>query len=179
MTWEIYRTYPEHPYVSPERDEASFKELLARGKERIVSRHYMERTAEGLLPGAIILLWRINFETFTTQSVFPKYLEYTYGISGSDVLQELLAENYISLQTGREALSHLSMKELKYLLQQQQLSGYSKMKRDELEQFASSKLTEDYLETAVSIRGYRLTPKGQQVLNANQDIVDKHPKKQY
>ncbi len=38
-------------------------------------------TPEGWLPGDIILLWRIHFGTFLTNSVYPRYFESTYGIS--------------------------------------------------------------------------------------------------
>ena len=40
----------------------------------------MELLTDDLLAGDIILLWRINFGTFTTETWFPKYFEYTYGI---------------------------------------------------------------------------------------------------
>ena len=33
--------------------------------------------------GDIILLWRVGFDTFTTQSWFPKYLEHAYGIDAA------------------------------------------------------------------------------------------------
>ena len=40
----------------------------------------MELLTDDLLAGDIILLWRIQFGTFTTETWFPKYFEYTYGI---------------------------------------------------------------------------------------------------
>ena len=49
----------------------------------------MKRLEEGILPGHfLILLWRISFSTFTNESVFPKYFEYTYGVNAEQALQE-------------------------------------------------------------------------------------------
>ena len=177
--WRVYQDYAEHPYTSPERDETVFANLIAQGKEKVVPKRHMVRTSEGLLPGSIILLWRIAFETFTTDSVFPKYLEYTYGISGENELQKLVSNQYAYMQTASDSLVHLSMQELKYLLKQYNVSGYSKMKRGELEQFVRQQLTLEQLEAHVQVRGYRLTEKGQMALTNNQYIVDQHPKKQY
>ena len=43
----------------------------------------MELLTDDLLAGDIILLWRIQFGTFITETWFPKYFEYTYGIDAS------------------------------------------------------------------------------------------------
>ena len=40
----------------------------------------MELLTDDLLAGDIMLLWRIQFGTFTTETWFTKYFEYTYGI---------------------------------------------------------------------------------------------------
>ncbi|MCC9955426.1 hypothetical protein HK115_09460, partial [Streptococcus agalactiae] len=70
---EIYKNYPNIPYISPERDLAEIN------FSKVVPRKNMEETSEGLLPGDIILLWRIQFGTFTTETSFSKYFEYIYG----------------------------------------------------------------------------------------------------
>ena len=44
----------------------------------------------GLLPGDIILLWRINFGTFTNESHFHKYFSQDYGIDAPAHLVELI-----------------------------------------------------------------------------------------
>lgn len=41
-------------------------------KTKISARNLVEFD-NGLLPGGIILLWRINFGAFTNESIFPKY----------------------------------------------------------------------------------------------------------
>ena len=82
---ELYADYPEMPYISPERD------LAETNFTKPVPKRNMVRTAEGLLPGHIILLWRINFGTFTTETTFSKYFEYTYGVNGRAALNDLIA----------------------------------------------------------------------------------------
>lgn len=76
----LYQDYPEIPYISPERDLAQWEKDLTDGSATRVPKRNMLRTEEGLLPGDIILLWRIQLGTFTTETVFPKYFEYDYGI---------------------------------------------------------------------------------------------------
>lgn len=51
------------------------------------------------------------------------------------------------------------------------------MKRDELDQAVLSHFSEEELSTLVDLRGYRLLPKGEEVLGANANIVDRHPQK--
>lgn len=45
---EIYKNYPNIPYISPERDLAEIN------FSKVVPRKNMEETSEGLLPGDII-----------------------------------------------------------------------------------------------------------------------------
>ena len=56
----MYEDYMIKPYVSPDRDP----------KEGVkpVPKRNMEPLADGLLAGDIILLWRINFGTFTNET---------------------------------------------------------------------------------------------------------------
>ncbi|PMC00924.1 hypothetical protein CJ239_04615 [Streptococcus sp. UMB0029] len=61
--------------MSPERDLDAW--LL---NPKPVPKRNMELLTDDLLAGDIILLWRIQFGTFTTETWFPKYFEYTYGI---------------------------------------------------------------------------------------------------
>lgn len=51
------------------------------------------------------------------------------------------------------------------------------MKTADLDQALHDNLTEEELASHFSIRGYKLTPKGEEILEQNQDIVDHHPKK--
>ena len=54
----------------------SERDLAEINFSKVVPRKNMEETSEGLLPGDIILLWRIQFGTFTTETSFSKYFEY-------------------------------------------------------------------------------------------------------
>ena len=75
---KFYADHEVKPYISPERDLEAW--LL---DPKPVSKRNMELLRDGLLAGDIILLWRIHFGTFTTETWFPKYFEYTYGIHAS------------------------------------------------------------------------------------------------
>lgn len=82
---ELYADYPKIPCISPGCD------LAETNFTKPVPKRNMVRTAEGLLLGHIILLWRINFGTFTTETTFSKYFEYTYGVNGRAALNDLIA----------------------------------------------------------------------------------------
>ena len=57
------------------------------------------------------------------------------------------------------------------------IAELSKMKSDELDQALHDNFSEEELASQFSIRGYKLTPKGEQILEQYQDIIDRHPKK--
>ena len=72
---KFYKDHKVKPSISPERDLDAW--LL---NSKPVPKRNMELLEDKLLAGDIILLWRIQFGTFTTETWFPKYFEYTYGI---------------------------------------------------------------------------------------------------
>ena len=51
------------------------------------------------------------------------------------------------------------------------------MKAADLDQTLHDNFSEEELASHFSIRGYKLTPKGKQILERYQEIVDRHPKK--
>lgn len=51
------------------------------------------------------------------------------------------------------------------------------MKAADLNQALHDHFSEKELASHFSIRGYKLTPKGEEILEQYQDIVDRHPKK--
>lgn len=51
------------------------------------------------------------------------------------------------------------------------------MKAADLDQALHENLSEEELARHFSIRGYKLTPKGEQILVQYQEIIDRHPKK--
>ena len=137
----------------------------------------MELLADDLLPGDIILLWRIQFGTFTTETWFPKYFEYTYGIDAPKNLKTLVEKGYADIETVFDSLDHLNSTTKKNILKSKGITGLFKMKATDLDQAFHDNLTEEELASHFSIRGYKLTPKGEEILEQYQDIVDRHPKK--
>lgn len=168
----MYNDYPVKPYVSPERNLMT--EIF-----KPVPRRNMEPLADGLLAGDIILLWRIAFGTFTNETGFPKYFEYTYGIDAARHLQELIEKGYAYEETPRASLDHLNSSQKKQILTAKQVKGLSKLKAAELDRVLCECLTEEELGSYFGVRGIALTEKGQTTLRAYQSIVDRHPQKKF
>ncbi|MEY8463338.1 hypothetical protein [Streptococcus merionis] len=170
----LYADYPNPPYISPERDlmaeELGFKP---------VPRRNMESLNDGLLAGDIILLWRIAFGTFTTDSVMPKYLEFTYGIEGQKHLDILVEKGFARVESAFESLDHITATVKKAILKSKGVTGLSKLKSDQLDQILKEQLTEAELTTFFEVRGYALTDKGEKALAANQAVIDRHPQKKF
>ena len=78
---EVYGEHAEMPFISPKYES----ELL----QKPIAKRQMERTEEGFLPGHIILLWRIQFGTYTKRSSHHKYFYTTYGIDAQKELEEI------------------------------------------------------------------------------------------
>lgn len=95
----IYKDYPVKPYISPNRDMEAW--LL---NPKPVPKRNMELPENNLLAGDIILLWRINFGTFTTETRFPKYFEYTYIIDAPKHLEMLVEKGYAIIETAFDSL---------------------------------------------------------------------------
>ena len=62
-------------------------------------------------------------------------------------------------------------------LKKKGVAGLSKMKAADLNQAFHDHFSEEALSQCFSIRGYKLTPKGEQALKDHQAIIDRHPKK--
>lgn len=65
----------------------------------------------------------------------------------------------------------------KNIFKKNEVTGLSKMKIADLDQALHNHFSEEELAGLFSIRGYRLTPKGEQTLKDHQAIIDRHPKK--
>ena len=65
----------------------------------------------------------------------------------------------------------------KSILKKKGVTGLSKMKASDLNQAPHDHFSEEELANCFSIRGYKLTPKGEQALKDHQVIIDLHPKK--
>ncbi|MBF0846853.1 hypothetical protein IR145_05165, partial [Streptococcus danieliae] len=98
------------PYISEDRDFDTWLKEVSLSKSKLVPKKNMEKTDEGLIAGDIILLWRVHFGTFTTDTVqsnyFPKYFEYTYGINGEKNLENLLENELVYIKSIMESLKH-------------------------------------------------------------------------
>lgn len=169
---EMYREHQVKPYISPERDLESW--LL---EAKPVPKRNMVRLEEGLLPGDIILLWRINFGTFETTTPYSKYFEYMYGINGPAHMEQLLADGYAHMESAFDSLDHITSTAKKNILKAEGVAGLSKMKAADLDLALREHLTEERLASYFSVRGYALTEKGRAALENHPEVIDKHPKK--
>ncbi|HFI0040105.1 TPA: hypothetical protein ACGOTH_000535 [Streptococcus suis] len=169
---EMYKDHEVKPYISPERDLAAW--LL---EAKPVPKRNMIRLEEGLLAGDIILLWRVNFGTFTTTTPYSKYFEYIYGINGPAHMDKLLAEGYVYLESAFDSLDHITSTAKKNILKAEGVTGLSKMKAAELDTALKDHLTEEKLAPYFAVRGYALTEKGRAALENHPEVIDKHPKK--
>lgn len=100
---KLYKDYQVKPFISTERDLDAW--LL---NPKPVPKRNMELLEDNLLASDIILLWRIYFETFTTENWFPEYFEYTYGIDAPKHLKTLVEKGYALVETVFDSLDHLN-----------------------------------------------------------------------
>ncbi|TCD46127.1 hypothetical protein D3X11_01305 [Streptococcus sp. X16XC17] len=168
----MYEDFENKPYIWPERD-------LATEDFKSVPKRNMESLGNDLLAGDIILLWRIAFDTFTNESWFPKYFEYIYGINAPERLKMLLDRGFAYEETAFDSLNHLNSSMKRKILKENGVAGLSKMKVADLNQAIKDNLTEAELATYFTVRGLNLTEKGERALAANQEVIDRHPKKKF
>lgn len=170
----LYQDYEVQPYISPERLESLGGEV-----PKTVPKRNMTLLEDGLLAGDIILLWRVNFGTFTTASPFPKYFETTYGIDAKARLDRLVARGYAYQETAFASLDHINSSQKKTILKTKGVTGLSKLKKADLDQALEDHFSEEELAQAFAIRGYALTDKGTKTLTHYQEVVDSHPQKKF
>lgn len=173
----IYEGYPELPYISPERNLKKWIRDLSLTSETRVPLRNMQRTHEGLLPGDIILLWRISLGTFTNESVMPKYFEYDYGIHAHQSLKDLIIKGYVIEESAYESMDHVTAALLKNLLKLKQVKGYSKLNKTGLVEEVKKHYSDEELGEYFDVRGTRLSESGKKALANNQFVIDKHPTK--
>lgn len=167
---EVYRGYPEKPYISPERNMHSWLEQVSLFGKVVPKENMIRRN--GLLPGHIMILWRISLENFSTASTLPQYLEYEYGIHGYEAIDFLLMEQMIEFDTNENNLSLLTIPELKEILKTKALKvGGNK---GEL----ISRLKENF--NAAEIDGFSmkkkfiLTDKGRKELESQYNVIEQY-----
>lgn len=169
---KVYADYPEQPYISPERDLALWTEYPEKFPYSKVERKQMFRTEENVLPGDIILLWRISLNTFTNESDYPNYFEYKYGINGPDSLKHLIELGYAYECSATDSIIALNMVTLKRIMRKYKLD--LKGKKMELVNRVLAHIDESQLKDEFTLRNYRITEKGKDLLNKYAHLIMAH-----
>ena len=184
---QLYRSHRNLPYISPERDLAAWLEEVELSSSKAVPKWALEPVANielygGYLfevtAGDIILLWRISFDTFTTQSWFPKYFEHTYGIDAAFDLRMLVEAGLVEIGSATDSLDLMTAPALRKALKDAGVNGLSSAKKADLMRLARERLSPAQLEDVVPVRSYKLTTTGRALLDAHPEVVAKHPKKE-
>lgn len=182
----LYRSHRSLPYISPERDLAAWLEEVELSSSKAVPKWALEPVANielygGYLfevtAGDIILLWRVGFNTFTTQSWFPKYFEHTYGIDAAFDLRMLVEAGLVEIESAANSLDLVTAPALRKALKDAGVNVLSGTKKADLMRLAREHLSPAQLEDAVPVRSYKLTTAGRTLLDVHPEVVAKHPKK--
>ena len=176
---EIYANHDEMPYISPNRDLTQWLNQVELSSGQTVPKRNMVRLGEDLLPGHIIILWRVRFGTYDNTTVISKYFEYDYGIDAKSDIEVLINRGLVAVMTAKESLTYLTAPQLKKWLKEKNIAGFSKFKKQELMGAVRQAYAEEELAEKFSLRGYTLTEAGEKVLNNHDEVIDKHPKKKY
>ena len=78
----------------------------------------------------------MGFDTFTTQSRFPKYFEYTYGIDAAFDLRMFVEAGFVEVESAADSLDLGTAPALRKAPKDAGVSGLSGMKKAELISFA-------------------------------------------
>lgn len=176
---EKYAQHPEMPYISPERNLAAWLEEVETCSNKLVSKRNMIRLDGGYLPGHIIILWRVQFGTYTNETVISKYFEYKYGIDAKKEMNTLIQDGYVIELGALDSLDFQTAGQLKTYLKNKGIHGYSKMTKAQLVEAIQVHFSEEELEELFTIRKYELTNKGEKLLSKHPEVIDKHPKKKF
>ncbi|MBS4461578.1 hypothetical protein JXA27_03200 [Aerococcaceae bacterium zg-B36] len=175
----LYAQHQEMPYINPNRDLESWLNEVKTSSNKLVPKRNMIRLEEGYLPGHIIILWRVQFGTYTNETTISKYFEYSYGIDAKKELDVLIQNGYVIELSAFDSLDFQTAGQLKAYLKDKNISGLTKLKKHELEELIRTHFTEEELSTYFTIRKYALTPAGETLLNNHSEVIDKHPKKKF
>lgn len=175
----IYQAHEEMPYISPNRDLATWLEEAALSSSKLVPKRNMIRLTEGVLPGDIIILWRVQFGTYTNETVISKYFEYLYGIDARAAIQDLQQQGYVVQLSAHESLNQITAPLLRKILKEKGIANLAKLKKPELEALIHEKVSEEELGAYFTVRQYVLTPSGEQLLANHPEVIAKHPQKKF
>lgn len=174
-----YQDYPEMPFISKHRDLTLWLKKVAVDGSYLVPKRNMERLAGDVLPGDIIVLWRVQFGTLTNESIMPQYFEYNYGIDAYQALADLIAKGHVRVQNSYENLELHPATALKAILKAKNIKVPTGTKKAGLVDLVKANFSEAELEQHLHVKGYQITKSGEQLLKTHTQIVDKHPKKKY
>lgn len=172
ITHPMYKDYPEQPYISPERNLKLWEEEPENFPYNKVEKKQMIRLSEGILPGHLIMLWRVHFNTFNTESIIPEYFEYRYGVDSHEAINILLEKGYIEKLNAKASLDALNIKKLKKILESNGLSTQGK--KEDLMKRIQGSLSEEIVSQAFRLRKYKITLEGKTTLNNHSDIIKRH-----
>ncbi len=172
ITSIIYKDYPNQPYISPTRDLSAWEANPEKFPYKIVEKSKMVKLKEGILPGDLIMLWRIGFDNFTNQSVIPSYFEYRYGVNSDESIKILLELKYAFLCNATDSLVELTSPQLKEILKPKKLKLTGK--KNELITRIIENIKEDELKKMFTLRKFQITDLGREVLNSYPEIIKRH-----
>lgn len=168
----IYKDYAEQPFISPGRDMESWEKMNGLFPYGIIEKKQMQRLSEGLLPGHIVMLWRIHFNNFTNETVIPQYFEYRYGVDSEECIETLIKLGYAKVCSAKDSLNCLNMRELKEILKKLNLQTTGK--KENLLSRVIEYGAEQELEALFFLRKYGITSPGEEVLKKYDSIIQKH-----
>ena len=137
-------------HISAERDLASWLAEVELSSAKAVPKWTLEVLEKIELSGGrvfevtagdIILLWRVGFDTFTTQSWFPKYFEYTYGIDAAFDLRMLVEAGLVEVESAAESLDLVTAPALRKAIKDAGVNGLSSAKKADLMRLAREHLS--------------------------------------
>ena len=92
-------------------------------------------------------------------------------------MKKLEDEGYVEVESAFSSLDYINSTIKKNILKDKGVKGLSKLKAADLDKALEENFNEEELAKLFSIRGYKLTLKGEKALLDNQDVIDRHPKK--
>lgn len=170
---KIYRNYPEMPYIDPDRDFKYWLWQVGR-YNTVVPIQHMQRLDEGLLPGHIILLWRVHFNNITTKSVLNSYFETVYGLEPDEALDDLVNEGYATPASLEDSLKYNTKEDFKRLLKNHGIPFRSNISKPDIVALADQHIPYETQEQELTERLFVPTDDGLRLLGKYKSIIDAH-----
>lgn len=160
----------KEPYISPKRNMEAFQTQAKIFPSMQLDTRLLEPLEEnGLLPGDVILLNWLNGKS--SNSEFPRYFEYTYGINATSRLDFLSQQNLIETTSPSNSLKSLTVNELKILLKQHSLKVSGK-KAELISRIHDNLLESDYADLVTPM--FTATSAGSALLKKYSKLIWAH-----